>query len=94
MSHSPPPASGSPAGSTIATALDKNEKATEEVKKAADELAVVHAVLDIKLAGGMSDGDVASAIAKTGKVEQRLTHSAETLDEVNETLKRESGPAR
>jgi hypothetical protein len=78
------------ASSPIAEALDKNKQAAEEVKKAADDLAVVHAVLDTKLAKGTSDGDVARAVARTDKVEKRLTESAEKLDEVNETLERET----
>jgi hypothetical protein len=55
---------------------------------------VVHAVLDTKLAKGVSDGDVARAVAETNKVEKRLTKSAEKLDQVNETLERViKGPA-
>jgi hypothetical protein len=81
---------GPAASSPIAEALDKNKQATEDVKKAADDLAVVHAVLDTKLAQGASDGDVKRAVAETDKVEKRLTQSAEKLDEVNETLARET----
>lgn len=78
------------ASSPLAEALDKSKQATEDVKKAADDLAVVHAVLDTKLTTGASDGDVARAVAETGKVEKRLTRSAEKLDQVNETLERET----
>ena len=77
--------------SPIAEALDENRKATEEVKQAADELAVVHAVLETKLAKGASDADVEKAVAETGNVEKRLTSSAERLDRVNETLERQVG---
>lgn len=66
--------------------LDKNKEATAEVKRAADDLAVVHAVLDTKIAEAAPDGDVKRAIAETDKVEKRLTESAEKLDEVNEAL--------
>ena len=83
----PNPGNGGP--SPIADALDKNKQATEDVKKAADDLAVVHAVLDTKLGQDVSDGDVARAVAETDRVEKRLTKSAEKLDQVNETLKRE-----
>ena len=75
----------------LADALEKNEEATEEVKKAAEQLAVVHAVLDTKVARGEGDADVADAIAEAKKVEQQLDESAGKLDEVNETLKREVG---
>jgi len=81
---------GQRGSSPIAEALDKSRQTTEDVKKAADDLAVVHAVLDTKLAKGESDGDVARAVAETDKVEKRLTRSAEKLDQVNETLERET----
>ncbi len=74
--------------SPLADALDKSKVATEEVKNAADDLAVVHAVLDTKLSDGASDEDVQRAVAETAQVEKRLTKSAEKLDEVNETLER------
>ena len=78
---------------SLADALNKNEKATEEVKKAAEQLAVVHAVLDTQMSKG-SDADVAHAVAETHEVEKQLDRSAEKLDEVNETLKREVGRTR
>ena len=84
------PAPGHGTSSPLAEALDKSKQATEDVKKAADDLAVVHAVLDTKLSNGAGDGDVARAVAETGKVEKRLTRSAEKLDQVNETLERET----
>jgi 2C-methyl-D-erythritol 2,4-cyclodiphosphate synthase len=84
------PRRGNGAPSPIVDALDKNKQATADVKKAADDLAVVHAVLDTKLSKGTSDGDVGRAVAETDKVEKRLTKSAEKLDEVNETLERET----
>jgi hypothetical protein len=47
------PTDGSPPGadpaSPIADALDQNKQATEEVKRAADDIAVVHAVLETKI---------------------------------------------
>jgi hypothetical protein len=75
--------------SPVADALDKNKQATAEVKRAADDLAVVHAVLDTKLSKGASDGDVAKAVAEADKIEKRLTDSAGTLEQVNETLEKE-----
>jgi len=75
--------------SPIVEALIKNKEATEEVARAADDLAVVHAVLDTKIADGASEGDVKRAVAETKKVEERLSESAEKLDQVNETLERE-----
>ena len=75
----------------LSDALDKNQDATAEVKKAADELAVVHAVLDTKVADGATDAEVALAVARTKDVEKKLDASAEVLEEVNHTLKREVG---
>ena len=75
--------------SPLADALDKNKAATQEVKRAADDLAVVHAVLDTKIARGASDEDVQRAVEETNRLEKHLGDSAEKLDEVNETLERE-----
>lgn len=87
MSNSgPADTQGGHPGSPLADALDKSKVATEEVKNAADDLAVVHAVLDTKLSDGASDEDVQRAVAETAQVEKRLTKSAEKLDQVNETL--------
>ena len=78
-----------PNASPLTEALDKNKEATAEVKRAADDLAVVHAVLDTKMAQGASDSDVKRAVEETNKVEKRLGDSAEKLDQVNEALERE-----
>ena len=75
--------------SPLVDALDKNKEATEAVKRAADDLAVVHAVLDTKIAQGASEGDVKRAVDETRRLEKHLGDSAEKLDEVNETLERE-----
>ena len=82
-------AKGASAGSPLAHALEKNQQATEEVQKAAEDLAVVHAVLDTKAAAGTVDDDARRAVAETARVEKRLTESAEKLEEVNETLQKE-----
>ncbi len=94
MSTTGVPSPVAAAASPIADALDQNKQATEEVKKAADDLAVVHAVLDTKLTKGASDNDVERAVAETNQVEKRLTKSAEKLDKVNEKLARESNRQR
>jgi len=84
-----PDSQGERDASPLDEALTKNKEAAEEVARAADDLAVVHAVLDTKLAIGASDGDVKRAVAETKKVEERLSESAEKLEQVNETLERE-----
>ena len=71
--------------STIVEALDKNKDATEEVKKVADDLLVVHAVLKEETVQNQPDL-VDRAIEQAGELEQRLNKTAELLDEVNETL--------
>jgi hypothetical protein len=76
--------------SPLAEALQKNQEATEEVQRAADDLAVVHAVLETKTAKGVVDDEEAKrAVAETARVEKRLTESAEKLEQVNETLQKE-----
>jgi len=80
-----PPVSGAP----LAEAVEKNKEATEEVHKAAEDLAVAHAVLDTKAARGAVDDEAKRAVAETAKVEKRLSRSAEKLEQVNQTLQRE-----
>jgi hypothetical protein len=89
MSNGLPDSHGQRDASPLDEALTKNKEATEEVARAADDLAVVHAVLDTKLAKGTSDGDVKRAVAETKKVEERLSESADKLEQVNEALARE-----
>ena len=86
--------SDSAKASPLSEALEKNEEATAEVKKAADQLAVVHAVLDTKISRGAPESEVKRAVAETKKVEKQLDVSAEKLEDVNDTLKREVDRAR
>jgi ABC-type Fe3+-citrate transport system substrate-binding protein len=72
----------------VAEALDQNKKVAEEVKDAADELAVVHAVLETQLPNQASAADVAQAVAQTDQLEKRLAESGKTLDEVNRKLEK------
>jgi hypothetical protein len=83
-----PPSRGGPS-SPIADALDTNQQAAAEVKTAADELAVVHAVLDTKLTRDARDPEVRKAVADTDQIEKRLGEAAEKLDGVNGILQRE-----
>jgi len=76
------------ADSPIADALDQNKQATKEIQRAADDLAVIHAVLDTKLAHD-PQSDVTRAVAETGQVEKRLSDSAKTLEQVNQTLEQQ-----
>ena len=72
------------ASSTIVEALGKNKDATAEVKKVADNLLVVQAVLKEEI--GQDTDLVDRAVEHAGELEKRLTKSAELLDEVNESL--------
>ena len=72
--------------STIEEALDKNKNATEEVKKVADDLLVVHTVLKEELAQDTRAEVVDRAVEQAGELEKRLNKSAEVLDAVNESL--------
>ena len=76
---------GAPAG-VIADALDKNKDATEKVKKVADDLLVVHAVLQEELSQDTVPEVVDRAVEQASELEKRLTKSAELLDEVNASL--------
>jgi len=88
MSVTPPsPSSGQ--STPLDTALEKNKEATEEIKEAADELIVVHAVLDKTVSKGGDSSDAKEAVAQTQQIERRLIDTAEKLDGVNETLQRE-----
>lgn len=80
--------------SPLEEALTSNKEVAEEVERAADDLSVVHAVLDSKIVAGATEDDVNRAIAETKRVEERLSESAEKLEQVNETLERELRAAR
>lgn len=72
--------------SSVGEAIAQNQEVAEEIKRAADDLAVVHAVLDTKIADAPADADVQRAVAETLEVEKRLAKSADKLEQVNETL--------
>jgi hypothetical protein len=88
MSPAKPAAKKEIASAPVAEALGKNKKVAKDVKEAADELAVVHAVLDKRLPGDARDGDVATAVAQTDDLEKRLTESGKKLDDVNRSLEK------
>jgi hypothetical protein len=71
-------------------ALEKNKQAADNVKETAVELEVVHAVLHTKVPDDAHEEDVGEAIARTKELGKQLDKSAEILDEVNETLEKES----
>jgi hypothetical protein len=78
-----------PTASAIAGAIDKNKKAAEAVKEAADDLLIVHAVLNEEIAEEARTAPVDQAVEQTGEIEKRLSKSADLLDEVNASLEGE-----
>jgi len=73
----------------LAKALRENKEATQAVEKAADDLAVVHAVLDSELPKEMLSSDVDRAVEQTSELEKQLSASSKKLKKVNESLERE-----
>jgi NACalpha-BTF3-like transcription factor len=69
-------------------AFAKNVDATEEVKRAAEELTVVRAVLE-KLPEGAPPEDVELVAERAEALEEDLSSAAEKLEEVNGTLAEE-----
>lgn len=75
----------------IADVLLQNIEAAEQIKSAANELEVVHAVLSTKVPGKAAEGDVQAAVVRTGEIEQQLSETAQALDESNERLREIGG---
>jgi hypothetical protein len=70
----------------IKRALDKSKDVKQAVETAADELAIVHAVLDKEIAEEDRTHEVDRAIAQTDRIEKRLSRSVEALEKVADTL--------
>lgn len=73
---------------TIDDAIEKTKQVAEEIKSAAEELDLVHAVLDTKIPEESRHADVGHAIARTDELEERLSKSADALDDANKALER------
>ena len=86
MPHPTPGAEGT--APPIDEALEKNKQATETVKQVAEELAIIHEVLDAGIAKRARSNDVEQAVEKTSEAEKRLNGSVEQLEEVNEALEK------
>ncbi|VTU18811.1 hypothetical protein [Variovorax sp. RA8] len=86
MPHPTPGAEGAPP--PIDEALEKNKQATEAVKQVAEELAIVHQVLDAGVSKRVRSDDVERAVEKTSQAEKRLNGSVEQLEEVNDALEK------
>ena len=70
-------------------ALDKSKEATETVQQAADDLAVVHTVLDTQVPAEARSEEVDQAFAHADQLQTQLDKSVEILQDVTETLEAE-----
>ena len=86
MPHPTPGAEGT--APPIDEALEKNKQATETVKQVAEELAIIHEVLDAGISRRTHSDDVEQAVEKTSEAERRLNGSVEQLGEVNDALEK------
>ncbi|MDM0108514.1 hypothetical protein QTH97_26445 [Variovorax sp. J22R24] len=80
MHEEPPP---------VLDALDKSKQATETVRQAADDLAVVHAVLDTQVPEEARNDEVDQALAQADQLQAELDKSVELLHDVTRTLEAE-----
>jgi hypothetical protein len=74
---------------TVGDALAKSKQVKENVKRAADDLTVVHAVLDKEIPEGERSAEVNQAVQHTDQVEKKLQESVKTLEGVTKTLEAE-----
>ena len=70
-------------------ALDQHDNVKKVVKRSADELLVVNAVLKKGIPEQAQKGDLAQALEKTEHIEDTIQESAEDLAEVNKLLEHE-----
>ena len=73
----------------IADALDKHKQVADEIKVVAEELGVVHVVLDAQIPNDMQHDDLIEAVARTDALEKRLNESAKMLEDATEMLEQE-----
>lgn len=78
----------------IADVLQQNVEVAEQIKVAANELEVVHAVLSTQLPPAAATGDLEAAVERTGEIERQLTETAEALDKSNQVLRELVTPER
>jgi hypothetical protein len=74
-------------------ALTKSKEVSEEIKETAEELGVVHAVLDTQLPDNPTHEDVEEAVTRAQELEKRLNASAEKLDAAAEILEKHAAKA-
>jgi uncharacterized protein (DUF924 family) len=69
--------------------LDKSKQATETVRQAADDLAVVHTVLDTQVPAEVRNEEVDLALEHAEQLQEQLDKSIDLLQDVTETLEAE-----
>lgn len=72
-------------------ALDKNKAAQQSVQEAAEDLAVVHTVLDTEMPPPGRSDQLDQAVAQTEQLQKKLDETAEVLREVNQALESQAG---
>ncbi|AGU53316.1 hypothetical protein VAPA_2c07590 [Variovorax paradoxus B4] len=74
----------------VERALDESKQVKKAVEEAADELALVHVVLDKGVARDGRSDDLDRAIEQTDQIEKKLSKSVDLLEKVAEALESES----
>lgn len=82
-------ASPTATGGSIAEALSKSKHVKHQVQRAADDLAVVHAVLDKELPDSERSEEVDQAVKHTDQVEKKLQESVRVLEGAAKSLEAE-----
>lgn len=75
-----------PPDTAISDVLNQNVEVAQQIKTAANELGVVHAVLSTEVTPSGAEGDLEAAVKRTSEIEQQLIETAEALEESNERL--------
>jgi ribosome biogenesis GTPase A len=85
------PSSAPPAedAANLAKVLEQNKQATETIQEVAEDLSVVHAVLDSEVPKETLHPDVDQAIEQTDQLKGKLRSAEEKLKTVNETLEQQ-----
>ncbi|CAN7337758.1 hypothetical protein LJR129_001914 [Acidovorax sp. LjRoot129] len=72
----------------MAQILSDNQESAEQIRAAANELDVVHAVLATQIPTSALKADLQAAVERTDQLEQQLSETAEALNQSNERLQR------
>jgi chromosome segregation ATPase len=73
----------------LTKALKRSKQATDAIQEAAEDLAVVHTVLDSQVPKETLHPDVGQAIEQTDQLKDKLRSAEEKLKSVNEALEQQ-----